>query len=72
MATNLRKILLTEIERLPESKLQEVLNFVRFLRWQPASAVQSQPQNGEPDTTADPLTDFIGAVAHGSLAQYID
>ncbi|KAI9130094.1 hypothetical protein [Acaryochloris sp. CCMEE 5410] len=68
MTTNpsVKQRLLTEIEQLPESQLTEVLRFVGTL--------QANPQHGisTMEPTPDPLSSFIGAVSHGSLAQEVD
>ena len=68
MASNpsIRQRLLTEINQLPESQLSKVLQFV--------GALQSNRQRSAPKTDAsqDPLTSFIGAASHGSLAQDVD
>lgn len=64
----LKQRLLTEIDKLPENELGEVLDFVGFLlsKQQAESLKSSEPLN------SDPLQAFIGGVAHGSLAQQID
>jgi hypothetical protein len=72
-AQRLKQRLLTEIDRLPENELGEVLDFVGFL----LSKQQSVPEELTEDTTHapvnnDPLQAFIGGVSHGSLTQQID
>lgn len=42
------------------------------LVWQFIQTLQPQPLPNPPDTTADPLADFIGATNHGNLAGDID
>ena len=65
--------LLNEIEKLPESSLPAVLDFVRFLQWQQSDRYTgSQLPNGPLDPNQDPLLRFIGGISHGSLAQAID
>lgn len=63
---SVKQRLLTQIEQLPESQLAEVLRFVGELQ---ASTQHNMPKT---DSTSDPLSSFIGAVAHGSLAQEVD
>ena len=67
-----QKILL-EIEKLPDHKLSEVLDFVSFLLVKEDSQLptpQSQPRTLDPQD--NPLLQFIGVVSHGTLAQDID
>lgn len=68
----LKQKLLAEIEQLPDYRLQEVLDFVRFLRWQTRQPSEENIHNHKPDEADDPMLRFIGGVAHGSLAQNID
>jgi hypothetical protein len=57
-----------EIEHVPDSLLEEILDFISFTkRRRQLHTVQST----EPDPT-DPLVDFVGAVNAGKLAQGID
>ena len=70
-AQMLKQKLLVEIERLPEYRLQEVLDFVSFLSQKSRSSLEYQEQGKELDTE-DPILQFIGGVSHGSLAQGID
>jgi hypothetical protein len=68
---SLKQQLLAEIDRLPEDKLPELLNFVRFLEWQQPST--NTPQSTDKlDPMQDPILRFIGGVSHGALAQAID
>lgn len=56
-----KRALLEAIEHLPEHHLIEVLRYVETL---------SEPTAEE--HASDPLSEFIGAVEHGSLASTID
>ncbi len=68
---NIKEELQKGIEKLPEHKIPEVLQFVNFLldsqeRFFPQD-VEKKEEMGD-----DPLADFIGAVEVGSLTQNID
>ncbi len=73
---SVKQELLREIEKLPTDKLKEVLQFVGFLR--DSENQHSYRDSEEPEkkdtsvSNADPLSEFIGAVYHGSLAQNLD
>jgi hypothetical protein len=76
---NVKQELLGEIEKLPEYRLQEVLQFVSFLLYCQNQNSYKYPgdweQQEKRDASAgnpDPLSEFIGAVSHGSLAQNSD
>ena len=71
-AQMLKQKLLVEIEKLPEHRLQEVLDFVSFLSQKSCYSPEYQEQGKELDTEKDPILQFIGGVSHGSLAQGID
>jgi hypothetical protein len=71
-AQMLKQKLLVEIEKLPEYRLQEVLDFVSFLSQKSRYSPKYQEQGKELDTEEDPILQFIGGVSHGSLAQGID
>jgi len=71
-AQRLKQELLVEIEKLPEYKLQEVLNFVSFLSQKGRYSPGYQEQGKALDPEKDPVLQFIGGVSHGSLAQGID
>jgi hypothetical protein len=62
-----KQVLLEAIEQLPEQYLCDVLQYVRHL----SDTSKSNPTK-EPRQVADPLSDFIGAVSHGSLAANLD
>jgi hypothetical protein len=61
--------LLAEIEQVPDYRLSEVLDFVRYIQYQERQRHQPQHTNGD---QGDPWANFIGAVSHGSLAHDID
>jgi hypothetical protein len=67
-ATQLKQELQAKVDQLPATKLEEVLDFVSFLVAQQHRASDQQTLNPK----NDPLLKFIGAVAHGSLAQDVD
>ena len=68
----LKEQLIHEIEQTSDALLEEFLDFILFAK----ARRQSQPQAFIPALTetlwSDPLTEFIGAVQHGDLAQGID
>ena len=61
--------LLAEIEQVPDYRLSEVLDFVRYIQYQERQRHQADHTNGDQE---DPWANFVGAVSHGSLAQNID
>lgn len=61
---NLREQVLTEINQLPQDKLNLVLNFVNTLK--------STDNNKTEGEIIDPLANFIGAVNHGNLTDNIE
>jgi hypothetical protein len=65
----LKERLMKEAEKLPEQKLQEVLDFVDFLL---SKERQARKREKKLDPTKDPLLKFIAGVSHGSLAKDID
>lgn len=67
----IKEQLLTDIEKLPEDSLGEVLNFVSFLLWQ-KSKRQAQVETQATTPEQDPMQAFIGGVTHGALAERID
>lgn len=72
-AQRLKQRLLTEIDRLPENELGQVLDFVGFLLSKQQSALAESAENTPLAILHnDPLQAFIGGVAHGSLAHQID
>jgi len=69
----IKQEILSEIEKLPEQKLPEVLDFVSFLLFKESSHISPlQEQNIKLNPQDNPLLQFIGAVSHGALAQGID
>jgi hypothetical protein len=67
----LKEQLTRELARLPEERLYEVLRFVEFLLHQEQQArAETLPQ--ERDPAQDPILQYSGGVAHGSLARNID
>jgi len=67
----LKERLIQEIEKLPEDRLREALDFVGYLRIKEGNGVVTKSLEGlDPDK--DPLLKFIGGVSHGSLAKEID
>jgi len=66
-----KKQLAKELDKLPEEKLQEVLDFIGYLltKIQQPMLPASEKEQGEED---DPLLAFIGGVSLGSLAKDID
>ncbi len=71
----LKRKLWLAIEKLPENKLREALDFISQLlaqRSQAPAEPQPSPSGQKLDPTQDPILRFIGGVAHGSLAQAID
>ena len=73
---SLKQELLREIEKLPADKLKEVLQFVGLLRdSENQHSYGDSEEQQKKDTSVsntDPLSEFIGAVSHGSLAQNLD
>lgn len=74
---SIKQELFRGIEKLPATQLPEVLQFVNDLLssqnqnfYQSPADVERSPQSLVGDR--DPLSEFIGAVEHGSLAQNID
>lgn len=65
----LKKRLEQEIDKLPTSKLPEVLKYVRFLLAK-SQLDDHTPENQDPEK--DPILAFIGGVENGSLAKNID
>jgi len=73
MSTNnaLKERLVEEIVKLPDERLEEVLDFVEsLLRKEREAPVIKNERELDPDK--DPILKFIGGVSHGSLAKDID
>lgn len=67
----LKEQLVQEIEKLPEERLGEVLDFVGYLLSKEKKARVTEPRE-DLDPAKDPILQFIGRVSHGSLAKDID
>jgi len=67
----LKEQLVRELAKLPEERLHEVLDFVRYLLLQEQKA-RAETSQKELDPAKDPLLQYNGGVAHGSLARDID
>ncbi len=67
----LKEELIEEINKLPEDKLREVLDFVGYLLSKVHSAPAVEPEE-DLDPSKDPILKMIGRVSHGSLAKDID
>jgi hypothetical protein len=67
----LKEQLVRELARLPEERLYEVLHFVESLLRQEQQA-RTETLLQERDPVQDPLLQYSGGVAHGSLARNID
>lgn len=67
----LKEQLVRELARLPEERLHEVLHFVESLLRQ-EQQVRAETLLQERDAAPDPLLQYSGGVAHGSLARNID
>lgn len=68
--SSLKKKLLVEIADLPDDKLQEVIEFVGYLKAEADEAKSGKEPKLDPKK--NPLWKLIGMVAHGALAQDID
>jgi hypothetical protein len=71
---NTKEQIRVALDRLPEEKHEEVLDFIEFLEHRIDASDDEASENGreELDPSENPLRDFIGSVSHGSLAQNID
>lgn len=68
--SSLKRKLLTEIADLPEDKLQEVIDFVGYLKAKAEEA--KSKKEAKLDPKKNPLRKLIGMVTHGALAKDID
>ncbi len=68
----LEQELSVKLAQLPATKWQDVLDFVNFLVYQQTSRIKEPSVASGESTEPDPLEVFVGAVAHGALAQAID
>lgn len=71
VAEGLKERLVKELDRLPEERLREVLDFVEYIIVKESKSLTSEPLE-ELDPEKDPILKFIGGVSHGSLAKDID
>lgn len=69
---NLRQKLHVAIEKLPEDRLQPVLDLVDQLLPNEKSSSVLPASEQEPVPARDPLLDYIGGINHGTLAQDVD
>jgi len=60
--------IIQEIEQVPDSLLEEILDFILFTK----GRRQRHTIHSNAADSADPLVDFVGAVNAGNLAQGID
>ncbi len=67
----LKERLIQEIDKLPEERLQEVLNFVKYLLSREQEAREKESRM-DLDPAKDPILSFIDGVSHGTLAKDID
>jgi chaperonin cofactor prefoldin len=70
-AEALKERLIKELEKLPEDRLREVLDFVGYLLVKGRKEPTPKPLDSL-DLQKDPILKFIGGVSHGSLAKEID
>lgn len=72
--SSLKRKVLSEIANLPEDKLQEVIDFVGYLKAKAKEAESRAESRKETklDPKGNPLRKLIGMVAHGALAKDID
>lgn len=68
----LKKEILKQIESLPDTKIPELLDFIKFLNFQHKTASKNKPTGKENLSSQNPMDEFIGGVEHGSLAKGID
>ena len=70
----LKKNLSKKIEKLPEYKLNEVLDFVNFILYKENTYKPAfKEENREiPSNNNEAIMKFIGGISYGSLAQDID
>jgi len=67
----LKKEILMEIDNLPDTKIPEVLDFIKFLNFQHRIS-KNKSTIKEGLFGENPMDKFIGGVEHGSLAKGID
>ena len=69
MAINIKERLLATIEKIPEGKLGEVLDFMEFIL---EKELHKEENRLDLEPGNDPILEYIGGVTHGSLAKDID
>ncbi len=69
MEKRIKDRLITAIEEIPETKLEELLDFMEFLLERDR---HKKEQKADLDLGNDPILEYIGGVSHGSLAKGID
>ncbi|MFH0924741.1 MAG: DUF2281 domain-containing protein [bacterium] len=73
IANQIKKNILVKIEKLPEDKLQEVLDFVSFVLFKEKSySSRIEPKKNKVSRDKGSILKFIGGISHGSLAEDID
>ncbi|MCK4391507.1 hypothetical protein KAX17_01200 [Candidatus Bipolaricaulota bacterium] len=70
-AEALKDQLIKELEKLPEVRLREALDFVGYLRTKEGNEA-ARKSSEDLDPQKDPLLEFIGGVSHEALAKEID
>ena len=69
MAINIKERLLATIEKIPEGKLGEVLDFMEFIL---EKELHKEENRLDLEPGNDPILEYVGGVTHGSLAKDID
>ena len=69
MAKEIRDLLHTTIDEIPETKLGELLDFMEFLLEKERRTARRESYL---DPLKDPILEFAGGVCHGALAKDID
>lgn len=71
-AHHLRQQILQGIEKLPDERLSEVLDFVDFLISRQRRGEGLTATNPAEQVGVDPMLSYMGGVEHGALAQDIE
>ena len=69
--TRIKEKLLAEIEALPEHRVADVIEYVQYLKYQERYLYKGEG-TAVKIAVSDPMSQFIGGVEHGELAQNID
>jgi len=69
-ATITKQELISRLEKLPETYLEEVLDFVNYLMNKKSQRKIATQENLDPEK--DSLLRFIGSIEHGALTKDID